>query len=109
MRTHTASELQFNGQVLAKDATTVVIEAIRCGLSDLSGSRLEKQPGISSETTHVIVVRFPDGSAITADMYVTIDGVLYVIDNRPLDAYPDRAQRPKQWLEINAHVERSGQ
>jgi hypothetical protein len=109
MRTHTASELQFNAQVLDKDATTVVIASIRCSVSDLTGSRLEKQPGISSETTHVIVVRYPDGSAITGNMYFLIEGILYVIDNRPLDAYPDRAQRPKQWLEINAHVERSGQ
>jgi hypothetical protein len=109
MRTHTASELQFTGQVLAKDAATVVIAAIRCAVSDLSGSRLEKQPGVSSETTHLIVVRYPDGSAITGDMYFVVEGVLYVLDNRPLDAFPERAQRPKQWLEINAHVERSGQ
>jgi hypothetical protein len=101
--------LQFNAQVLDKDATTVVISAIRCSVSDLSGSRLEKQPGISSETTHVIVVRYPDGATITGNMYFLIEGILYVIDNRPLDAYPERAQRPKQWLEINAHVERSGQ
>jgi hypothetical protein len=109
MRTHTASELQYTAQVLAKDATTVFIDAIRCSVADLSGSRLEKQPGITSETTHLIVVRYPDGSGITGDMYFVVEGILYILDNRPLDAFPERAQRPKQWLEINAHVERSGQ
>jgi hypothetical protein len=109
MRTHTASELRYTGQVLAKDATTVVIAAIRCSVADISGSRLEKAQLVSSETTHAIVVRYQDGKNITGDMFFLVEGILYVLDNRPLDAYPDRAQQPNMWLELNAHVERSGQ
>jgi SPP1 family predicted phage head-tail adaptor len=105
MRTHTANELKNTGQVLAADATTVVIAAIRCGLANKSTSRKDEDQAQASETTHQIVVRYPDGASITSAMYFRISGVLYAIDARPVDALEPQ---PETWLEIDCHAVREG-
>jgi hypothetical protein len=103
MRSHSSNELIYMATLLASDATTVVTTC-RAGVSDLSGRRLEAAQLIASETSHLIVLRFGDAMALTASGFISCDGVLYIVDY----LQDTRTPRPKMWLEVYCHVERSG-
>jgi hypothetical protein len=104
MRGHTANELLYKAQILAADAATVLAPNVGCGVSDLSGRRLEQAQLVASETTHMILMRAGDAAVLTSSSYVSTGGTLYVVDYTT----DPRIPRPGMWLEVYCHVERSG-
>src|SRR4051812_42035720 len=104
MRNHTANQLKFRGNILAPDGVTVLTSAVPCGLEDLSGRRLEQAQLIAAETSHMILMRTGDASTLTDAGYISVEGTLYIVDYRQ----DPREPRPKMWLEVYCHVERSG-
>lgn len=104
MRGHSANELIYDADILGPDGTTVLASGVACGVSDLSGRRLEQAQLVSAETTHMILMRTADTETLTDSGYVFCDGVLYIVDYHQ----DPRSPRPKMWLEIYGHVERAG-
>lgn len=103
MKTHSAKELKYRAQVVASDAVTVLAQVV-VGVEFLSGRRLEHAQLISSETSHMIVLRGLDAKAVTDSCYFQISGVLYEVDYLP----PNIDVRPGNWQEVYCHVVRGG-
>jgi hypothetical protein len=102
---YNASVLQFRGDIIDSDATTVLTESVPCGLKFLSGNRDDQPQLTNAVTTHVVVMRTPDCTTVKpAAGYIQIAGTLYAIDF-PVDAYTKGlAPRPGMWTEINCRV-----
>ena len=104
MRVHSANELLYRAYILAADGKTIVTSGIPCGVSDVTGRRDEQAQLSASVTQHTIVMRYADAASLTASSYVLCDDVLYVVDFTE----DPRKPRPKMWLDVFCHVERSG-
>lgn len=104
MRNHTANQLEYQGNILGPDGSTVLVSGVACGVEDLSGRRLEQAQLIAAETSHMILMRTGDAALLTDAGYISVEGTLYVVDYRQ----DPRNPRPKMWIEVYCHVERSG-
>lgn len=108
MRQHAASELRYWAALLGPDGQTVLTAQVGAGIEDLSGRRLEQAQLISSETSHMILLRFLDAQPLPAQGYVQVTdpgtGVvtLYIVDYLE----DPRKPRPRVWVEVYCHVER---
>lgn len=103
MKQHTAGELKYWGSILAADGATVLAANIGMGVTDLSGRRLEQAQLIASETSHMILLRNGDATALTPAGYIQVDGITYVVDY----TQDPRTPRPDMWVEVYCHVERT--
>ena len=102
MKAHKASELRFSAQILAADGVTV-LSTLYVDIEDLMGRRLEQAQLVAAETSHRILMRTGDATALTPAGYVQYDGVLYIVDYTRDPRFP----RPNMWLEVFCHVERT--
>jgi hypothetical protein len=102
MRTHSANELNYQANILAADGSTVLATGIAAGIEDLTGRRLEQAQLSAPETSHMILFRALDALTLTADGYVSIEGVLYIVDY----FIDPRKPRAGTWKEVYCHVER---
>jgi hypothetical protein len=103
MRTHTASELRFIGDILGPDSV-VRAQKVRCGVDNLSGRRLEQAQLTNSEVSAMIVFRKGDAALLDKSCYVVVDGVTHVVDYLMDSNEP----RPGMWLEVYCHIEGDG-
>lgn len=103
MRGHSTNELQYYGQVLDSDGSTVLSGNVPCGVSDLTGHVREQIQLSSPETTHRVVMYGADGAGVKESGFLNIDGTLYVIDYKT----DPRIPRPGMWTEIYCHVQRT--
>lgn len=103
MRGHSANELLYQANILAADGVTVLATGIAAGVIDLAGRRLEQAQLIAAETSHMILMRAGDTTALLDSSYISCDGVLYIVDY----TQDPRTPRPNMWLEIYVHVERT--
>jgi hypothetical protein len=108
MRQHSASELRYWATLLAPDGTTVLTLEVGAGIEDLSGRRLEQAQLISSETSHMVLLRYLDAQPLPPQGYVQVTDpgngavTLYVVDYLE----DPRKPRPRVWTEVFCHVER---
>jgi hypothetical protein len=100
---HNANQLRDYANVLASDGATVLTTGIACGVSDLSGRRLEQAQLISAETSHMILLRTADASALTVSSYIQCEGLLYIVDY----LQDPREPRAGMWTEVYCHIERN--
>ena len=103
MRGHSTNELQYYGQILDTDGSTVLADNVPCGVKDLSGDVREQMQLSAPQTTHRIVMRAGDGASVTESGYVQVESLLYIVDYK---ADP-RVPRPNMWTEVFCHVERT--
>ena len=103
MKQHSSSELLYWGQILDTDGATVLAPTVACGMESLSGRRMEQAQLTEARTSHMVLFHFGDAVLLTDDGYVTINGVLYVVDYTRDPATP----RPGMWREVFCHVERT--
>lgn len=109
MRQHTASELKYSVDLLDTDAVTVLMSQAGAGVEDLSGRRLEQAQLMAAETSHMLLLRYLDGSALPAQGYVRVTDpgsglvTLYIVDY----ILDPRQPRPRVWLEVYCHVMRT--
>lgn len=107
---HAAKELNYTADLLRGDAVTAVATGVGAGLEDLSGRRLEQAQLVAAETSHMILLRYPDGNVLPQRGYVKIEDpdtllpTLYVVDY----IQDPRDPRPRVWIEVYCHVERAG-
>jgi hypothetical protein len=111
MRTHSANELNTVADILTIDADTdietLLSSGVPCGPISVSGRRQYEAQFTTSETTHMILMRFQDSALIKESAFVRCEGVLYVVDYL-FDAYnAARAQRPRVWTEVYCHITRT--
>jgi hypothetical protein len=110
MKQHTAKELRYDASILGPDGATVITASVGAGVEDLNGRRLEQAQLISAETSHMVLLRYPDAQALPKQGYVKVTDpgnsvvTLYVVDYT-LDP---RVPRPRVWVEVFCHVEKGG-
>lgn len=108
MKQHAASELRYTVDLLGTDAATL-LASVGAAINDLAGRRLEQAQLVSAETTHMILLRYADALSLPIQGYIRVtdpgSGVvtLYVVDY----AQDPRQPRPRVWVEIYCHVERT--
>jgi hypothetical protein len=108
MQQHAAKELRYVADILAPDATTVLASAVGAGIENLSGRRLEQAQLTASETTHMVLLRYPDSLPLPNQGYLRVSDpytaavTLYVVDYTQDPQKP----RPRVWTEVYCHVER---
>lgn len=103
MRSHSASEFRYYGNVIGPDGTSIRITGVGLGLEDLQGRRLEQAQLTKPETSHVLTFRFGDVTGqLDESCYVQVEGVLYIVDY----LRDPRNPRPNMWTEAYCHVER---
>lgn len=98
--THSANELLYTADILGPDLAPRV-QGIRMGVTDLSGKRLEQAQLIAAETSHMILARAADITALDNSCYIVVSGTTYVVDYTT----DPRKPRPGVWTEIYCHVE----
>jgi hypothetical protein len=103
MRTHTANEMQFSATLLQPDNATVIATGVGCGVEDLAGNTRAQAQLQAPETTHLILMRYLDGLALSNAGYVSVEGVLYIVDY----LRDPRRPRPRVWIEVYCHAERT--
>lgn len=108
MKTHQAKELRYWADILNTDGVTVLTSQVGAGVEDLSGRRLEQAQLMSAETSHMILLHYPDAAALPNQGYIRITDpgssavTLYVVDY----LQDTRQPRPRLWIEVYCHVER---
>jgi hypothetical protein len=103
MRTHSASQLRFIGDILGPDSTPRAT-GVRCGVDNLAGRRLEQAQLTNSEVSGMILFRAGDATLLDRSCYVVVDGVTHVVDY----ILDPNDPRPGMWLEVYCHVEGNG-
>ena len=105
MRMPSANDLRDIVNLLATDGVTVVASNIRAGISDLTGARKEQAQLTSAETSHVILFRTEDVSALPVQGYIqdTVTGTVFLVD------FQTDPRKPKSgmWVEVFCHAERT--
>lgn len=101
MKVHSANELNNTASIMGPDMSPRS-QNVRVGITDLSGRRLEQAQLVSSETTHLIVMRASTGAVLDRNCYIVdAEGTTYIVDYT-LDP---RVPREDMWLEVYCHVE----
>lgn len=109
MKQHSASDLRYWAALLAPDGATVITPQVGAGIEDLSGVRLMQAQLESSETTHMIVLRYLDAQPLPPQGHVQLTDpgngavTLYVVDYLK----DPRKPRARVWAEVYCHVERA--
>lgn len=111
MRGHSSNELNTVADILDIDADgdtqTVLASSIPCGVQSVGGDRKNDAQFSMPQTTHMVLMRYPDSEEAKESGYIQCEGVLYVVDYI-FDAYTvGRAQRPRVWNEIYCHATRT--
>lgn len=109
MKQHSAKELRYLANIMDVDGATVLTAGVGAGIEDLSGRRLEQAQLMASETSHMILLRYPDAAALPQQGYVQLTDpgsglvTLYIVDY-----FQDpRMPRPRAWTEVYCHVMRT--
>jgi hypothetical protein len=109
MRIHTAKDIRYWVALLDTDGATVLAPNVGAGIEDLSGRRLEQAQLMSSETSHLIFMRYADAVSLPQQGFVQVvdpdTGITtdYVVDylNDP------RQPRARVWVDAYCHVMRT--
>lgn len=109
MRQHAALDMQYWVSLLGPDATTVISAQVGAGIEDLTGLRLQQAQLVSSETSHMILLRYLDAQPLPPQGHVLVtdpgngETTLYLVDY----VKDPRKPMPRMWAEVYCHVERT--
>lgn len=107
---HEAKELRYDVTLMQPDGVTAIGSPIGASIEDLSGRRLEQAQLIAAETSHMILLRYPDALPLPPQGYIQVADpgtgltALYIVDYTT----DPRVPRPRAWTEVYCHVERAG-